>query len=132
MSYMGAFFGQYEGHWWGYVSQVTGGGPAIDYRWLEKGKKKVLQTIERVDEIFDEFSEKQNSEVYEKAAYQELNSMAQTSDFLAPLITQYVPYDRSYITYEQLLKIKYDLTMKYLRLKHILDDEDVLIALYAN
>lgn len=47
-------------------------------------------------------------------------------------VAEAVPYDRDFVTYEQMLALRQQLTQEYLRLKMLLDDEEVILALYAN
>jgi hypothetical protein len=134
MSYLGQYLGSTHGTWWGYIgteppqeAQVSGGSAG----WSGK-REKYKSAEDIISEVLSEFSENKHSEVYEKAAYKEVEILKQNFDFINALAARTIPQDRNFITYEQLLALRYELSQEYLRLKQLLEEDDLIVALYMN
>ena len=131
MSYLGQYLGKHVGNWWGATSEErVVPGAYYGYVRTKKTKKELDEVQTKIADMMPEFSENKNSDIYEKAAYRELKSFKY--DFIAPIISEVIPQDRDYVTYEQMLILRQLLTQEYLRHKILLDEEDLILALYCN
>jgi transcriptional/translational regulatory protein YebC/TACO1 len=136
MSYTGLYFGSYNGAWFGSVSQdeieLLGGIMTNGDIWSRAKKierKKQKQAIDIIQEVL---SDVRSHERTPKSAYYEISEKSQHNEHLKDAIKENIPHDFAYITENQLQAILQKITNEYLKLMKIVEDDEIIIALYAN